>query len=146
RAARLALSSGRGDCLALRSEIRRTCDARRRGDGARGPTNWGKEGQEGPLESLENRLSPWVSFVILPIFAFANAGVSLTGLSAAQVVSPIPLGIALGLFIGKPLGIYTCARVAISSGIGAMPAGASQVQLFGTAILGGIGFTMSLFI
>jgi len=105
-----------------------------------------KKGQEGPLESLENRLSPWVSFVILPIFAFANAGVSLTGLSAAQVVSPIPLGIALGLFIGKPLGIYTCARVAISSGIGAMPAGASQVQLFGTAILGGIGFTMSLFI
>ncbi len=105
-----------------------------------------KKGQEGPLESLENRLSPWVSFIVLPIFAFANAGVSLTGLSAAQVVSPIPLGIALGLLIGKPLGIYTCARVAISSGIGAMPAGASQVQLFGTAILGGIGFTMSLFI
>jgi Na+:H+ antiporter, NhaA family len=105
-----------------------------------------KKGQEGPLESLENRLSPWVNFVVLPIFAFANAGVSLTGLTAAQVVSPIPLGIALGLLIGKPLGIYTCARVAISSGIGAMPAGASQVQLFGTAILGGIGFTMSLFI
>jgi Na+:H+ antiporter, NhaA family len=105
-----------------------------------------KKGQEGPLESLESRLSPWVSFVILPIFAFANAGVSLAGLSVAQAVSPIPLGIALGLLIGKPLGIYTCARVAISSGIGAMPAGASQVQLFGTAILGGIGFTMSLFI
>ena len=105
-----------------------------------------KKGQEGPLERLENRLDPWVSFFILPIFAFANAGVSLAGISAAEVLSPIPLGIALGLLIGKPLGIYAFARVAIRSGVGAMPAGASQVQLFGTAILGGIGFTMSLFI
>jgi NhaA family Na+:H+ antiporter len=105
-----------------------------------------KKGQEGPLESLENRLDFWVSFFILPVFAFANAGVSLAGISAAEVLSPIPLGIALGLLIGKPLGIYACARAAIRSGVGAMPAGASQVQLFGTAILGGIGFTMSLFI
>jgi len=87
------------------------------------------------------RVSDIVAQVPVPICLHGG-----TGLSAAQVVSPIPLGIALGLFIGKPLGIYTCARVAISSGIGAMPAGASQVQLFGTAILGGIGFTMSLFI
>ena len=110
------------------------------------PLTGAKKGQEGPLESLENRLDPWVSFFILPIFAFANAGVSLAGISAAEVLSPIPLGIALGLLIGKPLGIYAFARTAIRSGVGAMPAGASQVQLFGTAILGGIGFTMSLFI
>jgi NhaA family Na+:H+ antiporter len=87
-----------------------------------------------------------VSFAILPIFAFANAGVSLAGLSASQIASPIPIGIALGLIIGKPLGIYGFARAAIGSGLGAMPTGASQVQLLGTAILGGIGFTMSLFI
>jgi NhaA family Na+:H+ antiporter len=110
------------------------------------PLTGAKEGQEGPLESLEERLGPLVSFAILPIFAFANAGVSLAGLSASQIASPIPIGIALGLIIGKPLGIYGFARAAIGSGLGAMPAGASQVQLLGTAILGGIGFTMSLFI
>ena len=105
-----------------------------------------KRGQEGPLETLEARVDPWVSFLILPIFAFANAGVSLAGVSAAELLSPIPLGIALGLFIGKPLGIYGFARAAIGSGVGEMPPGATEVQLFGTAILGGIGFTMSLFI
>jgi NhaA family Na+:H+ antiporter len=110
------------------------------------PLTGTKEGQEGPLETLEERLGPWVSFAILPIFAFANAGVSLAGLSASQITSPIPIGIALGLIIGKPLGIYSFARAAIGSGLGAMPAGASQTQLLGTAILGGIGFTMSLFI
>jgi NhaA family Na+:H+ antiporter len=105
-----------------------------------------KKGQEGPLEALEARVDPWVTFVILPIFAFANAGVSLADISAAELLSPIPLGIALGLVVGKPLGIYGFARAAIGSGVGEMPPGASQVQLFGTAILGGIGFTMSLFI
>lgn len=103
-------------------------------------------GQEGPLESLEHRLSPWVSFAILPIFAFANAGVPLGGLSVNDLTSPISLGIALGLMIGKPLGIYGFARAAIASGAGAKPDGATEMQLFGTAILGGIGFTMSLFI
>ena len=110
------------------------------------PLTGAKDGQEGPLESLEERLGPLVSFAILPIFAFANAGVSLAGLSASQIASPIPTGIALGLIIGKPLGIYGFARAAIGSGLGAMPTGASQVQLLGTASLGGIGFTMSLFI
>lgn len=102
--------------------------------------------REGPLESLEHRLDPWVSFVILPIFAFANAGVSFAGMSPLEILSPIPLGIALGLIIGKPLGIYSFARAAISSGLGARPDGATEMQLFGTAVLGGIGFTMSLFI
>jgi NhaA family Na+:H+ antiporter len=103
-------------------------------------------GREGPLESVEHRLAPWVSFVILPIFAFANAGISFSGISASDFTSPIPLGIALGLMIGKPLGIYGFARAAIRSGAGARPDGATEMQLFGTAILGGIGFTMSLFI
>jgi Na+:H+ antiporter, NhaA family len=110
------------------------------------PLTGAKKGQEGPLEALEARVDPWVTFIILPIFAFANAGVSLAGVSAAELLSPIPLGIALGLFIGKPLGIYGFARAAIRSGFGEMPPGATEVQLFGTAILGGIGFTMSLFI
>jgi len=105
-----------------------------------------KKGQEGPLEALEARVDPWVTFVILPIFAFANAGVPLAGVSAAELLSPIPLGIALGLFIGKPVGIYGFSRAAIRSGFGEMPPGATEVQFFGTAVLGGIGFTMSLFI
>jgi NhaA family Na+:H+ antiporter len=110
------------------------------------PLTGARKGQAGPLENLESGLSPWVSFVILPIFAFANAGVSLTGLSASGLLSPIPFGIVLGLVIGKPLGIYGSARAAIATGFAETPAGASQMQLFGTAILGGIGFTMSLFI
>jgi NhaA family Na+:H+ antiporter len=105
-----------------------------------------KKGREGPLERLEHRLDPWVSFLILPIFAFANAGVSFASIAVKELVSPIPLGIALGLIIGKPLGIYGFARAAIQSGVGATPIGATKMQLFGTAILGGIGFTMSLFI
>ena len=103
-------------------------------------------GREGPLENVEHRLAPWVSFVILPIFAFANAGISFSGISVSDFTSPIPLGIALGLMIGKPLGIYSFARAAIRSGAGERPGGATEMQLFGTAILGGIGFTMSLFI
>jgi NhaA family Na+:H+ antiporter len=106
----------------------------------------GDKGREGPLESLEQRLDTWVSFLILPIFAFANAGVSFAGMSVAEILSPIPLGIALGLIIGKPLGIYGFARAAIVSGAATKPAGATEMQLLGTAILGGIGFTMSLFI
>ncbi|MBN9246368.1 MAG: Na+/H+ antiporter NhaA, partial [Hyphomicrobium sp.] len=99
-----------------------------------------------PLIGLEEALSPWVSFLIVPIFAFANAGLTLTDLSTNDILSQIPIGIALGLFVGKPLGIYGASRAAIATGLGQMPHGASQVQLFGTAILGGIGFTMSLFI
>jgi len=104
------------------------------------------KGKKGPLEAAEHFLSPWVSFLILPIFAFANAGVSFSAISAHDFTSPISLGIALGLVIGKPLGIYGFARTAIGSGFGARPDGATEMQLFGTAILGGIGFTMSLFI
>lgn len=107
----------------------------------------GKTGtKDGPLATLEHALVPWVNFAIVPIFAFANAGVSLAGLTAAQLMGPVPLGIALGLFVGKAAGIYGFARAAIRAGLSQMPAGASQMQLFGVAVLGGIGFTMSLFI
>ena len=107
----------------------------------------GKRGSKiGPLETLEHSLQPWVSFAIVPLFAFANAGVNLTGLTPAHMFSAVPLAIALGLFIGKATGIYGFARAAISAGLSQMPSGATPMQLFGVAVLGGIGFTMSLFI
>ncbi len=110
------------------------------------PLKASSRGLEGPLEKLEHRLSPWVSFGVLPIFAFANAGVSLAGVAPSQFIAPIPLGIILGLLIGKPLGIYSFARLSIHNERAEMPAGTSRQQLLGAAILGGIGFTMSLFI
>jgi NhaA family Na+:H+ antiporter len=110
------------------------------------PLAAGGPGAEGPLEKLEHALAPWVSFGVLPIFAFANAGVSLQGITPASFILPIPLGIALGLFLGKPLGIYGFARLAIANGLSEMPAATTSRQLLGAAALGGIGFTMSLFI
>ena len=110
------------------------------------PLRAGTPQSEGPLEKLEHALGPWVSFGVLPVFAFANAGVSLTGVTPALMLDTIPLGIALGLLIGKPIGIFGFARAAIASGAASAPAGTSLVQLFGAAVLGGIGFTMSLFI
>ncbi len=104
------------------------------------------DGREGPLERLEHGLSPWVSFAILPIFAFANAGVSLKGISAADLLTPIPLGIALGLFFGKMIGIFSFSEAAIRSGLAHKPAGSTALQMLGISVLGGIGFTMSLFI
>jgi Na+:H+ antiporter, NhaA family len=110
------------------------------------PLTGPNKGVDGPLPHLEHTLSPWVSFLIMPIFAFANAGLALGGLSSDDMLASVPVGIALGLFLGKTLGIYGAVRATIASGLGEMPHGASQMQLFGTAILGGIGFTMSLFI
>jgi NhaA family Na+:H+ antiporter len=95
---------------------------------------------------LQESLHPWVTFGVLPAFAFANAGVSLKGITPETLFSPIPLGIALGLLIGKPVGIFLFSRVAIALGAGARPEGASWLQLFGVGIVAGIGFTMSLFI
>lgn len=95
---------------------------------------------------LQESLHPWVTFGVLPAFAFANAGVSLKGITPETLFSPIPLGIALGLLIGKPVGIFLFSRVAIALGAGARPEGASWLQLFGVGIVAGIGFTMALFI
>jgi NhaA family Na+:H+ antiporter len=99
-----------------------------------------------PLERLEHRLHPWAAFIIVPLFGFANAGVALGGVGLAQVLAPLPLGIALGLFIGKQIGIFGSVRLAVAAGLAARPAGASWAQIYGVALLCGIGFTMSLFI
>jgi NhaA family Na+:H+ antiporter len=101
---------------------------------------------EGTLERLELAIGPWVRFAVLPLFAFANAGVSLAGITLAHVTSAIPMGIALGLLIGKPVGIFTFSLAAIRMRLAAPPEGATWAQIFGVAVLGGIGFTMSLFI
>jgi len=99
-----------------------------------------------PLRTLEHALHPWVAFGILPIFAFANAGVSLAGLSPRDLLQPIPLGIVLGLFIGKQLGVFTFAWLAVKLGIARLPSGVEFRHVYGAAILCGVGFTMSLFI
>ena len=95
---------------------------------------------------LEHALVPWNSYVIVPIFGFANAGVALAGIGLSGLFQPVPLGIALGLFLGKQAGI--CAAIVASDKLGfaPRPAGASWIQLWGMAVLCGIGFTMSLFI
>jgi len=106
----------------------------------------GEDGKQSLLVRLEEGLHPWVTFGVLPLFAFANAGVSLAGMTLDKVFSEIPLGIALGLFIGKPIGIFGFAFAAIATKLAGKPEGATWPQMFGVAILGGIGFTMSLFI
>ncbi|MEQ1611930.1 MAG: Na+/H+ antiporter NhaA [Hyphomicrobiaceae bacterium] len=99
-----------------------------------------------PLEAAQTALHPWVTFLVTPLFAFANAGVSLEGFTLAKLVAPIPLGIAAGLFIGKQVGIFGASYLAIKAGIAQMPEGATWRQIYAVAIIAGIGFTMSLFI
>jgi NhaA family Na+:H+ antiporter len=101
---------------------------------------------ESPLHRLEHALAPWVAFAIVPLFAFANAGVSLAGIGPAALVEPLVIGIAAGLFVGKQAGIMAAIWLADRLGLAARPAGASWRQVHGIALLGGIGFTMSLFI
>ncbi|MDF1794199.1 MAG: Na+/H+ antiporter NhaA [Thalassobaculaceae bacterium] len=99
-----------------------------------------------PLEVLEHVLHPWVSFMILPLFAFANAGVPLAGISFGDLIAPVPLGIAAGLVIGKPVGILGVCWIAVRAGWANLPEGVNWPKLYGVAQLAGIGFTMSLFI
>lgn len=98
------------------------------------------------LEDLEHGLHRWVAFGILPLFAFANAGVSFAGISLESFVEPVKLGISLGLFIGKQIGVFGLLWLAITLGLAAMPKGVNWMQLYGVSLLTGIGFTMSLFI
>lgn len=107
----------------------------------------GKDEQEdAPLDKLEHALSPWVTFLILPLFGFANAGVSLGGLTMDDLLSPVPVGVALGLFIGKQVGVFGMALLTIKTGLAPRPHGSSWSQIYGVSVLCGIGFTMSLFI
>ncbi|HET7202843.1 MAG TPA: Na+/H+ antiporter NhaA [Steroidobacteraceae bacterium] len=99
-----------------------------------------------PASRLEHSLHPWVAFGILPVFAFANAGVPLEGLRLDDLLDPIPLGIALGLFVGKQVGVFAFAWLAVRAGFARLPDGVTLGQVYGAAILCGIGFTMSLFI
>ncbi len=101
---------------------------------------------ESPLHRLEHMLHPWVAYAILPLFAFANAGVSLAGLSPGALLEPVPLGIALGLFVGKQAGVVGICWAAIRMGLARLPDGADWLQFYGVCMLTGIGFTMSLFI
>jgi NhaA family Na+:H+ antiporter len=110
------------------------------------PLKSSDEAGSSPLEKLEHELHPTVAFVILPLFAFMNTGVSLQGLSWDSVLAPVPLGIAAGLFLGNQFGVFGFSWLAVKLGIGRLPAGASWTQLYGVALLCGIGFTMSLFI
>lgn len=102
--------------------------------------------QDSPLKRLEHGLHPWVAFAILPIFAFANAGVDLQGMTLDLLLDPLPLGIAAGLFIGKQIGIFGSCWLMIKMGWARMPFHAGWASLYGMSILCGVGFTMSLFI
>jgi NhaA family Na+:H+ antiporter len=98
------------------------------------------------FDGLEHGLKPWVLFLVLPLFAFANSGLNLGAVSGAMVRDPIVLGIAAGLFLGKQLGVFAAAAALIALGLARLPAGANWRQLYGAGACGGIGFTMSLFI
>ncbi|ESQ81865.1 hypothetical protein AEAC466_20085 [Asticcacaulis sp. AC466] len=99
-----------------------------------------------PLIRLEHALHKPVAFLIVPIFGFANAGVALGGFKPESLLDPVPLGVGLGLFVGKQLGVFAASTLAIKTGLARMPKDTGWLQLYGLAILTGIGFTMSLFI
>jgi NhaA family Na+:H+ antiporter len=99
-----------------------------------------------PLESLEHALHPWVAYLVLPLFAFTNAGLALGGLQVSDVLAPVPLGIVLGLVLGKPVGIVAVALIARAAGIARFPEGMDLKAMLGLGMLCGVGFTMSLFI
>ena len=99
-----------------------------------------------PLTEVEHGLAPWVAFGVMPIFAFANAGVNLQAIAPSNLFAGIPLGIALGLFIGKQVGIMSFVWVGVKLGFARLPENVTWAQIYGAALLAGIGFTMSLFI
>lgn len=105
----------------------------------------GKNGEK-PLEDFEHLLAPWCSFMILPLFAFANAGVSLAGMSLSTLSSPLTLGVALGLVVGKALGVFSFSYFAVKVGIAKLSEGINFKQIFAISVLCGIGFTMSMFL
>ena len=106
--------------------------------------NWGAG--ESPLHEFERALHPWVAFGVLPLFAFANAGIALSGITPGQLLHPVSLGIVAGLFVGKQIGIMGMSWLAVRTGLATLPRGSDWSQLYGVSLLCGIGFTMSLFI
>jgi Na+:H+ antiporter, NhaA family len=104
------------------------------------------QADDSPLRRMEHGLHPWVAYMVLPIFAFANAGLNLQGLGAEQVLHPVTLGVASGLFLGKQLGVMLCVWACVRMGWAPLPAGATWGMVYGIAVLTGVGFTMSLFI
>lgn len=110
------------------------------------PLGDSNEGGWSPLLYLEEKMHPWVAYAVVPIFGFANAGVSLAGISPKNLIDPVPMGVALGLLLGKQLGVFGLAALAIRFGLAKLPEGARWSQMYGVALLCGIGFTMSLFI
>jgi NhaA family Na+:H+ antiporter len=110
------------------------------------PADRRTEETDSPLDTLEHRLHPWVAYGIMPLFAFANAGVPLAGVTFDALIEPLPLGIALGLFVGKQAGVFLFSLAAVRLRLASLPEGVSWQQLYGVALLTGIGFTMSLFI
>ena len=126
-------------------------DDRRRAAGPhhplqRTPARSDCDGADSPLHRLEHRLHGPVGFVILPLFGLANAGVPILGLPAGALLSPVTLGVGVGLLLGKVVGVFGMTSLAVRFGLADRPAHASQSQLFGMALLCGIGFTMSIFI
>jgi len=101
---------------------------------------------ESPLRQLEHALHPWVAFLVVPLFGFANAGVSFIGMSASALIDGVTLGIAAGLFVGKQLGVFGAVYASVRLGIARLPEGVGWTSLYGAGVLAGIGFTMSLFI
>jgi NhaA family Na+:H+ antiporter len=106
----------------------------------------GRADDHAPLLTLEHAIQPWVAFAIVPVFGFANAGVSLAGFSLATLLAPLPLGIAAGLFVGKQIGVFGTTFLAVRMGWADRPEDATWPQVYGVSLLCGIGFTMSLFI
>lgn len=110
------------------------------------PLNGKSEESKSPLKVMEHALHPWVAFLVLPIFAFANAGVSLQGISLEAFTNPVALGISGGLFLGKQVGVMLFVLLAVGLKLAEFPKDATWAQIYGVSVLTGIGFTMSLFI
>jgi len=110
------------------------------------PVNARREDGQSPLKEAMHDLHPYVSWLVLPLFAFAKAGVSFAGLSFEQATAPLVIGIALGLFVGKQIGVFGAAWLASALKLGSKPTGSTWLEVYGVSLLCGIGFTMSLFI
>lgn len=101
---------------------------------------------ESPAKAMIEELHPWIAFLILPMFALVNAGVSFEGLKFSSLLEPVPLGITLGLFVGKPIGVMLCVGAVVLAGFARLPKDVNWMNLFGVSVLCGVGFTMSLFV